>query len=154
MFYVAQSFSVAKSCPTLCDPMDCSTLGFPVLYYVPEFLQTHVHWDFPGITSGKELACQWRRHKKRGFNPWVIKIPGEGNGNPLQYPWLENPMGRIPWQAIVHRVAKIWTQLKRLSMHTSRHVCPLSRWCHPTVSPSVTQRTCGQTKTENITWFF
>ena len=35
---------VAKSCPMLCDPMDCSTLGFPVLYSLPEFAQTHVHW--------------------------------------------------------------------------------------------------------------
>ena len=36
--------SVAKSCLTLCDPMDCSTPGFPVLHYLPEFAQTHVHW--------------------------------------------------------------------------------------------------------------
>ena len=36
-------FSVTKSCPTLCDPMDCSTPGFPVLHYLPEFAQTHVH---------------------------------------------------------------------------------------------------------------
>ena len=35
--------SGAKSCPTLCDPMNCSTPGFPVLYYLPEFAQTHVH---------------------------------------------------------------------------------------------------------------
>ena len=34
---------VAKSCPTICKPMDCSTPGFPVLYYLPEFAQTHVH---------------------------------------------------------------------------------------------------------------
>ena len=31
-------------CPTLCDPMDCSTPGFPVLHYLLEFAQTHVHW--------------------------------------------------------------------------------------------------------------
>ena len=31
------------SCPTLCNPMDCSTPGFPVLYYLLEFTQTHVH---------------------------------------------------------------------------------------------------------------
>ena len=31
-------------CPTLCDPMDCSTPGFPVHYQLPEFTQTHVHW--------------------------------------------------------------------------------------------------------------
>ena len=35
--------SVAKSCPTLCDPMDCSTPGFPGLHHLPEFAQTHVH---------------------------------------------------------------------------------------------------------------
>ena len=35
---------VTQSCPTLCDPMDCSTPGFPVLCYLLEFAQTHVHW--------------------------------------------------------------------------------------------------------------
>ena len=54
---------------------------------------------FPG-GSGKESACQ------RGFDPWVRKIPGEGNGNPLQYSCLGNPMDRGPWRATVHGVAK------------------------------------------------
>ena len=35
--------TVAQSCPTLCDPMDCSTPGFPVHHHLPEFAQTHVH---------------------------------------------------------------------------------------------------------------
>ena len=35
--------SVTNSCPTCCDPMICSTAGFPVLHYLPEFAQTHVH---------------------------------------------------------------------------------------------------------------
>ena len=35
--------SVSKSCPTLCNSMDCSKPGFTVLYYLPEFAQTHVH---------------------------------------------------------------------------------------------------------------
>ena len=35
--------AVTKLCPTLCDPMDCSPLGFSVLYSLPEFVQTHVH---------------------------------------------------------------------------------------------------------------
>ena len=35
---------VSKSCLTLCDPMDCSTPGFPVLHYLPEFAPTLVHW--------------------------------------------------------------------------------------------------------------
>ena len=36
-------WSVVKSCLTLYDPMNCSTPGFPVLHYLPEFAQTHVH---------------------------------------------------------------------------------------------------------------
>ena len=36
--------SVAQSCPTLCDPMNCSTPGLPVHHQLPEFTQTHVHW--------------------------------------------------------------------------------------------------------------
>ena len=35
--------SVVQSCLTLCDPMDCSMPGFPVLHCLPKFAQTHVH---------------------------------------------------------------------------------------------------------------
>ena len=35
---------VTKLCLILCDPMDCSTPGFPDLHHLPEFAQTHVHW--------------------------------------------------------------------------------------------------------------
>ena len=37
-------WTVAKSCLTLFDPMNCSTSGFLILHYLPEFAQTHVHW--------------------------------------------------------------------------------------------------------------
>ena len=36
--------SVAQSCPTLCNPMDCRITGFPVLHHLPKLAQTHVHW--------------------------------------------------------------------------------------------------------------
>ena len=39
-----QFSSVAQSCPTLCDPMDCSTPGLPVRHQLPEFTQTHAYW--------------------------------------------------------------------------------------------------------------
>ena len=39
-----QFSSVAQSCPTHCDPMDCGTTGLPVHHQLPEFMQTHVHW--------------------------------------------------------------------------------------------------------------
>ena len=41
--------SVAKSCATPCNPMDCSTPGFPVLHLLPEFAQVYVHWVSDGI---------------------------------------------------------------------------------------------------------
>ena len=44
-----QFSSVAKSCPSLCNPMDCSTPGFPVLYQLPELAHTHVHGCHPTI---------------------------------------------------------------------------------------------------------
>ena len=41
----------------------------------------------------------------------LMHIYGEGNGNPLQYSCLENPMGRGAWKAVVHEVAKSQTRL-------------------------------------------
>ena len=40
----SQFSSVAQSCPTICDPMDCSTPGLPVHHQPPDFTQAHVHW--------------------------------------------------------------------------------------------------------------
>ena len=48
--------SVAKSCPTLCNPMDYSMLGFPVLHYLPEFAQTHVHRVSDAIQPSHPLS--------------------------------------------------------------------------------------------------
>ena len=44
VFNTVQFSSVAQSCPTLCDPMNCSTPGLPVHHDLLEFTQTHVHW--------------------------------------------------------------------------------------------------------------
>ena len=46
-----------------------------------------------------------------GSIPKVGRSPGEGNGNPLQYSCLENPMDGGAWEAAVHGLAKSWTQL-------------------------------------------
>ena len=47
--------SVAQSCPTLCDPMDCSMPGFPVHHQLPELTQTHVHWVGDAIQPSHSL---------------------------------------------------------------------------------------------------
>ena len=48
---------------------------------------------------------------------YILNNCGEGNGNPLQYSCLENPVDREAWWAAVHRVSQSWTRLIRLSMH-------------------------------------
>ena len=59
---------------------------------------------------GGSSIYQCKRHR---FDPWVGKDPpGEGNGNPLQYSYLGNPMDRGAWQTTVHGVAKTQTQLR------------------------------------------
>ena len=47
-----------------------------------------------------------------GLIPGSGRSPGKGNGNPLLYSCLGNPMDREAWQATVHGVAKSWTGLK------------------------------------------
>ena len=48
--------SVHQSCPTLCDPMNCSTPGLPVHHHLPEFTQTHVHWVSDAIQPSHPLS--------------------------------------------------------------------------------------------------
>ena len=80
--------------------------------------------SFPGSSDGKEAACKagdwgsisgWRR------------LPGERNGNPLQYSCLENFMDRGAWWAIVHGVSKSWTWL-------SDYYLKLSDWTTTTTN--------------------
>ena len=47
-----------------------------------------------------------------GSIPGSGRSPGEGNGNPLQYSCLENPMGGGAWWATIHGVVKSWTRLR------------------------------------------
>ena len=66
---------------------------------------------FPGSAGGKEPACQRMRHKRLRLG----RSLGEGEGNPLQYSCLEDPMDREARRATVHRIAQSWTQLKWLN---------------------------------------
>ena len=67
--------SVAQSCPTLCDPMDCGTWGFPVLHHLPEFAQTHVHWVGNAILPSHLLLSPsppaFSLSQHRGLFQWV-----------------------------------------------------------------------------------
>ena len=67
-----------------------------------------VFWGFLGSSEVKASACN---AGDLGLIPGSGRSPGEGNGNPLQYSCLENPMDRGAWWAAVHRVTKSWTRL-------------------------------------------
>ena len=64
--------------------------------------------DFPGSSDGKASVYN---AGDPGSIPGLGRSPGERNGNPLQYSWLENPMDRGAWWATVPGVAKSRTQL-------------------------------------------
>ena len=63
---------------------------------------------FSAGSDSKESACS---AGDTGSIPGLRRYPGEGNGNPLQYSCLGNPMDRGAWWATVHGVPKSWTQL-------------------------------------------
>ena len=72
---------------------------------------------FPGGSVVKNLPTN-AEAAEAGSIPGLVRSPGEGNGKPLQYSCLENPMDRGNWWARVHGVAKSWT---RLSVFTHKH---------------------------------
>jgi len=69
----------------------------------------HILKGFPGGSVVKNPPAKERDTRDMGSIPGWGRSPGEGNGNPLQYTCLENPMDRGAWRATVHRVAKSWT---------------------------------------------
>ena len=63
-----------------------------------------------------------------GSIPRSGRVPGGGQGNPLQYSCLENPTDRGTWQAMVHRVTKSWRGVKKLSTEQQKSL-PLGTVC-------------------------
>ena len=83
-FLFLQFSSVAQSCLTLCDPMNCSTPGLPVHHQLPEFTQTHIHQVGDAIQPSHPLSS-----------------PSPPAPNPSQYQSL------FQWVNSSHEVAKV-----------------------------------------------
>ena len=70
-----QFSSVAQSCLTLCDSMDCSTPGFPVHHQLPELTKTHVHWVGDAIQPSHPLLSPspttFNLSQHQGLFQWV-----------------------------------------------------------------------------------
>ena len=80
-----------------------------------QFFAFPIFLALPGFPGGSEVKASAWNVGDPGSIPGLGRSPGEGNGNPLQYSCLENPMDRGAWWATVHGVAKSLTQL---STHT------------------------------------
>ena len=91
------SFKAASSGSPSYGPFPFPTLSSPRLWVLP------IVYFPPGGTSGKESSCQCRRHKRRGFNPWVRKIPRSRNWQPTpvflpgKFHGQNSLVGYSPW---------------------------------------------------------
>ena len=106
---IIQYSSVTQSCPTLCDPRDCSTPGFLIHHQLLELAQTHVHWVSDAIQPSHPLSSpsppafnlsQHKGHFQRVSSSYhVAKVPG-GSASASVLPmniqdWF--PIGLIGW---------------------------------------------------------
>ena len=99
---------------------------------LPHSTKSRVYLSSPWGSDGKASACN---AGDLGSILMSGRSPGEGNGNPLQYSCLENPMDGRAWQATVHGVTK---SLTRLSMET--HILSLNQSVHVTALTNRIQR--------------
>ena len=116
---------LTPSCLILRDPMGCSSPGSSVHGILQATIlewvavsysrgssqprdQNHISYvcllSFPPSSVDKESACN---AGDLGPIPGSGRFPEEGNGKPLQYSCLENPMDRGAWQAAVHGVTRV-----------------------------------------------
>ena len=107
---LASCCSVPQSCLTLWDPMNCSTPGFPVLHYLLELAQTHVHWVNDAIQPSHPLSSP---------SPPALNI---------------SKHQIFPNELALHR----WPKYSSLEMHTNRDFLGfLHADCHSVMSNSL-----------------
>ena len=122
--------SVAKSCVTLCNPMECSTPGFPVLHCLPEFAQAHVHWvsnaiqpfdpllsPSPPALSLSQHQCLFIRANELAFHIRWTKYWSFSNSSSNEYWGLIS--FRIDWFDLVTAQGTLKSLLQHYSLKES-----------------------------------
>ena len=102
-----------KSCPMLCNPMDCSPPGFSahgtLQARILEWVAISHSWCLKGFPDGsvvKNPPANAGYGGDMGLIPGSVRSPEGGNGNPFQYSCLGNPTGREAWPVTVHGVSE------------------------------------------------
>ena len=124
-------YSVIQWWPTLCDPIDCSTPGFPVLHYFPEFAQTHVDWVSDAIQPSHRLlppshpVFNFSRHQGLfqwvGFSHQVLKHWSFRISSSNEYTGLIS--FKIDWLDILAVQGTLKSLLQRHSSRASKIQC-------------------------------
>ena len=127
--------SVTQLCPTLCNPMDCSTPSFPVHHQLLELAQTHVHLVGDAIQPSHPLlspspAFSLSQHQSLSSESVftsggqsILKLRLLYSNYPLQHSGLQNSM-----DCIVHGVAKSQTWLSDFHFHKILQQCLIWGW--------------------------
>ena len=134
--------------------MDCIWPGFPVPHQLPELAQTHVHpvgdaiQPFHPVSSPSPafnlsqyqdiFQCVSSSSRRWELYNWCVLdlvelLCGEGNGTPLQFSCLENPMDGGAWWAAVHGVAKSPTRLSDFTFTFHFHALEKEMATHSSV---------------------
>ena len=124
------SIFVFQSCPTLCDPMDCSTPDFPDLHHLSELAQTNVHWVCDAIQAISCSVIPFSSHPP-SFPAWGSFL--------MSQLFATVQFSSVLFLSHVWLFATPWLQHTRPPCPSPAHAvysnsCPLSWWCHPTIS--------------------
>ena len=120
--------SVPQLCPTLCNPMDSSTPGFPVLHHLPEFAQTHSYWVGdaiqPSLLPSSPLAFNLSQHQ--GLFHWVSCSHQVAKVLELQNWWrtAKNAFRNLYFWMITCQKKKDWTSTNLRSKQKSNRRNP------------------------------
>ena len=94
-----------------------------------------IYWGFPGGAGVKNLPANAGETRDVSLIPGSGRSPRIGNGNPLQYSCLENPMNRGAWRATVYGVAECECACTHARTHTHTHTTAIvSVLCHEAVN--------------------
>ena len=112
--------SVPQACPTLSDPMDCSTPDLPVLHYLPEFTQTHVHWVNDAIQPihflTPPLPPTLNLSQHQGLFKWVSSLHQVAKVLEFQLPINVQDWFPVGWTSWISLLSK---ELSRIFSYTT-----------------------------------
>ena len=147
MIFTVQLSSVIQSCPTLCNPMNCSMPGLPVPHQLPEFTQTHVLWVGDTIQPSHPLlspsppALNLSQHQ--GLSKWV-RWPKYWSSSFNIRPSNEHP-GLISFRIDCFDIFAVQGTLKSLLWHRSSKASILQHLAFLIVQLSHPYMTTGKT---------